>query len=159
MKKMLIALLCAVMLLCSAAFAENTDDLQARLEAYGATLTAQSAAKDAEIAEIDAYIAYVESVLASVQAQKDAMVAEQDALNAKLALVAQLLGGELTDEAIAQALAILPPPSLTPSSSPAPPRCGSAAIAAPPLWRTAVSAPPAAQRYTPPAAKKNKHSR
>ena len=113
MKKMLIALLCAVMLLCSAAFAENTDDLQARLEAYGATLTAQSAAKDAEIAEIDAYIAYVESVLASVQAQKDAMVAEQDALNAKLALVAQLLGGELTDEAIAQALAILPPPSLT----------------------------------------------
>ena len=113
MKKMLIALLCAVMLLCSAAFAESTDDLQARLEAYGATLTAQSAAKDAEIAEIDAYIAYVESVLASVQAQKDAMVAEQDALNAKLALVAQLLGGELTDEAIAQALAILPPPSLT----------------------------------------------
>ena len=111
MKKLIALLLC--LLLPCAALAEEANDVWARLEAYGATLLGQSEAVNAEIADIDSYIAYVESVLASVQAEKNAMVAEQDALNTKLTAVAQLLAGEPTEDAVAQALAILPPPSLT----------------------------------------------
>ena len=111
MKKLIALLLC--LLLPCAALAEEANDVWARLEAYGATLLSQSEAVNAEIADIDSYIVYVESVLASVQAEKNAMVAEQNALNTKLAAVEQLLSGEPTEDAVAQALAILPPPSLT----------------------------------------------
>ncbi len=111
MKKLIALLLC--MLLPCAALAEDAADTWTRLEAYLADLNSQSASLNADLEAIAGDIAYIEAVLASAQTQMNAMQAEQDALNAKIAAANQLLTGDHTEDAAAQALAMLPPPNLT----------------------------------------------
>ena len=111
MKKLIALLLC--LLLPCAALAEDAADTWTRLEAYLADLNSQSASLNADLEAIAGDIAYIEAVLASAQTQMNAMQAEQDALNAKIAAANQLLTGDHTEDAAAQALAMLPPPNLT----------------------------------------------
>ncbi len=111
MKKIIALLLC--MLLPCTALAEETADTWTRLEAYLADLTSQSASLNADLEAIAGDIAYIEAVLASAQMQLNALQAEQDALNAKITAADQLLTGDHTEDAAAQALAMLPPPNLT----------------------------------------------
>ena len=111
MKKLIALLLC--MLLPCVALAEDAADTWTRLEAYLADLNSQSASLNADLEAIAGDIAYIEAVLASAQMQMNAMQAEQDALNAKIAAANQLLTGDHTEDAAAQALAMLPPPNLT----------------------------------------------
>ena len=111
--KKLIALLRCVLLLPCTVLAEDTVDLWTRLEAYLADLNASSAALNTEIDALAGDIAYIEAVLASAQMHMDMLTAEQDALNTKIAAADELLKGERTEDAAAQALELLPPPSLT----------------------------------------------
>ena len=111
MKKIIALLLC--MLLPCAAFAEETADLWAQMEDYRADLYERSMALGADIESVAGDIAYIEAVLASAKMQMDALKAEQDALNSKIAAADQLLTGDHTEDAAAQAQALLPPPDLT----------------------------------------------
>ena len=111
MKKLIALLLC--MLLPFAALAEDAVDTWTRLEAYIAALNSQSAAMGADLESIADDIAYIEAVLASARQQVNALQAEKDALDAKIAAANALLTGDRSDDAAAQALALLPPPNLT----------------------------------------------
>jgi len=111
MKKIIALLLC--LLLPCAALAENAADTWTRLEDYIADLTESSMAMDADLEGLAGDIAYIQAVLASAEMQLSALQAEKDALTTKITAANQLLNGDRTEDAAAQALAMLPPPNLT----------------------------------------------
>ena len=111
MKKIIALLLC--LLLPCAALAEDAADTWTRLEAYIADLSSKSAAMGADLESIADDIAYIEALLASAQMQVNALQDQKDALDAKIAAANALLTGDHSDDAAAQALALLPPPNLT----------------------------------------------